>query len=208
MSIFVLQILLTNTGNDSIILKRLEVINIKINNKSTQDWLNIESIDKNGIIKLKNKNIFIKILRIQPINFNLKTALEKEAILNSYKIFLKTCHFNLQILVHTNKEDISKIIDNIKKSKNNSISVISRKYIEFLKKINSEKQTSTKNYYIIIDEHSETDNIENIHYLLNEKYLKIKECLNKCGNQVKECKKDEVIKVLHFCLNTSINLKK
>ena len=146
MSIFVLQILLTNTGNNSIILQRLEVIYVKINNKSTQDWLNIELIDKNGVIKLKNKNIFIKILRIQPINFNLKTALEKEAILNSYKIFLKTCNFNLQILVHTNKEDISKIVDNTKKSKNNSISVISRKYIEFLKKINSEKQTSTKNY--------------------------------------------------------------
>ena len=79
MSIFVLQILLTNTGNNSIILQRLEVIYVKINNKSTQDWLNIELIDKNGVIKLKNKNIFIKILRIQPINFNLKTALEKEA---------------------------------------------------------------------------------------------------------------------------------
>lgn len=41
---------------------------------------------KNGIIKLKD-NSYIKIIKIYPINFNLKSELEKEAILNSYKIF-------------------------------------------------------------------------------------------------------------------------
>ena len=112
------------------------MIYVKTNNNSTQDWLIVESIDKNGIIKIKNKNIFIKILRVQPINFNLKTSLEKEAILNSYKIFLKTCNFNIQILIHTNKEDISKIINNLKKSDNEHISIISQKYVEFLTKIN------------------------------------------------------------------------
>lgn len=183
--------------------------NVKTKSKSTQDWLCIENINKNGIIKIKNKNTYIKILKIEPINFNLKTSLEKEAILNSYKIFLKTCNFNVQILIHTNKEDISKIVNNVQKSKDNQISIISKNYIDFLNKINSEKQTSTKNYYIIVDEHVEEgqQNLENIYYLLNEKYFKIKECLNKCGNQVRECKKEEVLKILHFFLNTNINLK-
>ncbi len=177
--------------------------------KSTQDWLMIENIDKNGIIKIKNKNTFIKILKIKPINFNLKTILEKEAILNSYKIFLKTCNFNIQILIHTSKEDISKIISNIKKKEKNNLEIISKNYINFLNKINSEKQTATKNYYIIIDENFDEikNDIENINYLLNEKYLKIKECLSKCGNQVRECKKEEVIKIIHYFLNTNINLK-
>jgi len=185
------------------------VRNVKTKSKSTQDWLCIENINKNGIIKIKNKNTYIKILKIEPINFNLKTSLEKEAILNSYKIFLKTCNFNIQILIHTNKEDISKIVNNVQKSKDNQISIISKNYIDFLNKINSEKQTSTKNYYIIVDEHVEEgqQNLENIYYLLNEKYFKIKECLNKCGNQVRECKKEEVLKILHFFLNTNINLK-
>ena len=43
-----------------------------------------------------------------PINFNLRSDLEKESILNSYKIFLKTCDFDIQILVQSNKEDLSK----------------------------------------------------------------------------------------------------
>ena len=38
---------------------------------------------------------------------------------------------------------------------------------------------------------------------LNEKYLKIKECLSRCGNKVEEIdKKEEVEKILYSFLNT------
>ena len=54
--------------------------------KSIQKWIPIQKIIDKGIIKIE-KNKYIKILKIIPINFNLKTQLEKESILNSYKIF-------------------------------------------------------------------------------------------------------------------------
>ena len=69
-------------------------------NINTQDWLPIDKIYNNGIVKLKNKK-YIKIIKINPINFNLKSNLEKEAILNSYKIFLKTCNFDIQNLIQS-----------------------------------------------------------------------------------------------------------
>ena len=75
--------------------------------KSIQEWIPIEEIFENGIIKIK-KNNYIKIIKIIPINFNLKSNLEKEAILNSYKMFLKTCDFDIQILVQSKKEDLSR----------------------------------------------------------------------------------------------------
>lgn len=59
---------------------------IKIVIHSIQEWIPFEKILENGIIKLKN-NYYIIILKIKPINYNLKSNLEKEAILNSYKIF-------------------------------------------------------------------------------------------------------------------------
>ena len=65
---------------------------------STQEWLPIQKILSKGIIKLKD-NSYIKIIKVIPINYNLKSELEKEAILNSYKIFLKTCNFDIQILI-------------------------------------------------------------------------------------------------------------
>lgn len=72
---------------------------------SVQDWLPFQKILDNGIIKLE-ENLYVKIIQINPINFNLKSELEKEAILNSYKLFLKTCNFDIQILIQSNKEYI------------------------------------------------------------------------------------------------------
>ena len=89
--------------------------------KSIQELIPIEEILENGIIKLK-KNNYIKIIKIIPINFNLKSNLEKEAILNSYKMFLKTCDFDIQILIQSKKEDLSRhfsiIKNNLKNNKN------------------------------------------------------------------------------------------
>ena len=76
--------------------------------KSIQKWIPIQKVFDKGIIKIR-KNKYVKILKIIPINFNLKTQIEKEAILNSYKIFLKTCNFDMQILIQLNKQGGRKI---------------------------------------------------------------------------------------------------
>ena len=67
-------------------LKIKGVLILKNKFYSVQDWLPFKRILDSGIILLKN-NSYIKILKIYPINYNLKSELEKEAILNSYKIF-------------------------------------------------------------------------------------------------------------------------
>ena len=61
---------------------------------SVQEWLPFEKILENGIIQMKNKK-YIKIMKVLPINYNLKSQMEKEYILNSYKIFLKTFFFDM-----------------------------------------------------------------------------------------------------------------
>ena len=111
-------------------------------NNSIQEWLPFERILKNGIIKLKN-NSYIKIIKIYPINFNLKSELEKEAILNSYKIFLKTCDFNFQILIQSKKEDLSKHISCVEFQKNNEnkkLQKISQQYIDYITELNKKKK--------------------------------------------------------------------
>ena len=105
--------------------------------ESVQNWLPFQEILDNGIIKIDENN-FIKIINISPINFNLKSELEKEAILNSYKIFLKTCNFNFQILIESNKENLSNHILNIQENliqENENISEISKKYISYIKNL-------------------------------------------------------------------------
>ena len=170
----------------------------------------IDKILDNGVIKLKNKD-YIKIIKIIPINFNLKSNLEKEAILNSYKIFLKTCNFNIQILIQSNKEDLSQHISKIKKQKNNErekIQILSEKYIEYIKSTNKNKKSSSKNFYIVIKEENKNKkndkDIEKIIFdKLNDKYFNIKECLSRCGNLVINISEKEIVKkIIYSFLNT------
>ena len=183
----------------------------KIKELSVQEWLSIEEILDNGIIKLK-ENKFIKILKITPINYNLKSDLEKNSILNSYKIFLKTCNFDIQILIQSSKENLEKHItyiqENIQKKENNYLKNISEKYIEYIKKINLTKKSSNKNFYIIISNQipknsKNSNSIEIVKNELKEKYFKIKDCLSRCGNSVIEInRKEEAMKIIYSFLNT------
>lgn len=186
----------------------------KIN--SVQDWLPFDRVLENGIIKLKN-NSYVKIIKIIPINFNLKSNLEKEAILNSYKIFLKTCNFDIQILIQSNKEDLSKHISKIKnqiKEENKNLKILSNKYINFIQKINKNKKSSSKNFYILIKEFPENkkqkinENTEKIIFdKLNDKYFNIKECLSRCGNTVMDISEKEMAeKILYSFFNSRKNL--
>ena len=172
---------------------------------SVQKWLPLKKILNNGIIMLKDFS-YIKILKITPINYNLKSNLEKEAILNSYKIFLKTCNFDIQIFIQSIKKDLSNHILNLKKqnqNKNSLIQELSEKYIDYIQDINNQNKSASKNFYILI---KESQNNKKINYdlenekiiinNLNEKYFKIKECLSRCENNVEEISsKEEVIEL-------------
>ena len=185
----------------------------KKKNRAVQDWLPFQKILDNGIIKLKD-NTYIKIIKIKPINFNLKSELEKEAILNSYKLFLKTCNFNFQILIQSNKEDLSKHIKAINKNSINEkdyIQEISKKYIQYIKNLNHSKKSSSKNFYIILKYKNENKEIINFDDYatedLNDKYFKIKDCLARCGNIVTDFNnKKEIISILFSFLNIRLEV--
>lgn len=137
---------------------------------------------------------------MQPINYNLKSNLEKEAILNSYKIFLKSCNFNIQILIQSKKVDLNDHIKKLEKNKNkenNNLKNILSKYQENIIKINSINKSDSKQFFIIISEKIENKKEEIIIQELNEKYFKIKEGLSRCGNKIINInKKEEIEKIL------------
>lgn len=156
---------------------------------------------------MKNGN-YVKIIKVIPINFNLKSNLEKESILNSYKIFLKTCNFDIQIIIQSNKEDLSKHISKIRskcKLESNEIINISEIYVKYIENLNSKKSSSSKNYFILIRKFpiiKENDNESIIISELRDQFYKIKECLARCGNSVFEIKeKDIIINILNSFFN-------
>ena len=183
---------------------------------SVQNLIPIIQIKENGVIKLKNEK-YIKIIKVIPINYELKSELEKESILNSYKVFLKSCNFNLQILIQSKKEDLEKhffILEQEKKRKDTKDNQIYNDYIKYVKKINSENKSSSKNFYIIIHQDGEYQN-NNSQYNqekiiidnLSEKYFKIKESLTRCGNFIYEIDKKETIDILYSFFNYRKNIR-
>ena len=171
---------------------------------TVQDWLPFEKILENGIIKINN-NKYVKIIKIDPINFNLKSELEKEAILNSYKIFLKTCNFDIQILIQSNKENLLNHISKIKIQNENEkekIKKISENYIQYIKKLNKNRKSSNKAFFIIIKNKENKKTEEIIIEELNDNFYKIKECLSRCGNVVKDVtNREETREVLYSFIN-------
>ena len=166
-----------------------------------------KKIYDDGIIEYKN--YFVKIIKIIPINYDLKSNLEKEAILNSYKLFLKTCDFDIQIVIQSKKENLSKHISNIENyifnEKNSKIIEIAENYIKFINEKNNENKSSSKNFYMviksdisIINKEKNDEDINTAKSILSENYLKIKECLTRCGNLVQEVKSRQETKNIMF----------
>lgn len=185
---------------------------------SVQEWLPFDKFLNNGIIKLKN-NSYIKLIKIIPINFSLKSDLEKDAILNSYKIFLKTFNSNIQILIQSSKENLSKHISKIKEKnsnqKNENILNLSNNYIQFIEYLNQQKKSSTKNFFILLKKSPENKEITeftetNIINNLNDEYFILKECIMRCGNRVVEIEnKEEAKKIIKsFLKKEKINFSK
>lgn len=177
-----------------------------------------DKILENGIITIKNN--YVKIIKIIPINYDLKSNLEKEAILNSYKLFLKTCDFNIQIIIQSKKENLSKHFSNLKeisqKEENKKVKEIIEKYMIFIKNKNEENKSSSKNFYIIVNYNSENqikededkkllENLANNY--LNECYFKIKDSLSRCGNIIHDVNSQKEVENILLSFFESQNLK-
>ena len=142
------------------------------------DWLKIEIIYEDGIIKNIQKE-YIYILKIIPINFNLKSEIEKEVILNNYKKIFSNLEIEIQIFIKNKKINLEK---NKKYILENNNSIISKKYINYLE------------YYLIIKNKNKEK--------LKEIILKINEQLNQCKNKTEKLNKNEIEELIKTTLIT------
>ena len=171
-------------------------------------------IFNNGIIHYKN--YFLKILRVIPINYDLKSNFEKESILNSYKIFLKTCNFDSQILIQSKKENLSKHFSSLKEEENKqidkTITEIYSNYYSYITELNKINKSSSKNFYIILKYKLENFKSEDINKErvattnLTDMYFKVKETLTRCGNTILDVNtKEEIEEILFSFYNLRLN---
>ena len=173
--------------------------------KAVKSWFLIKKIE-NGVIELKNGKL-CKVLEVYPVNFALKSKIEQESILYQYKNFLSVCDFDIQILVQSKKGNldnhIAVIEENMKKEKSLETKELMQEYINMIKKESLKNAISKRFFIIFFSTQDKKGYKEHCILELNEKALKIKETLDKCGNYVKDFDEDnkELINMIYTYLN-------
>lgn len=165
----------------------------KVEYKDIKEWIPIKNIKDNAIY-LKNGSS-IKLFKVEPINFNLKSEGEQISILEAYKRFLKICNFDIQIIVQTDNIDLEKHIDEIERFKNSkpNLSDMVEDYINLVKDISNTRESISRRFYIV------TKNTNN---------EKIKEGISSCGNIISECSNGEIRKMLQRYFKKYIKVRK
>ena len=149
--------------------------------------VNVVDVEKNKL-KLADGTT-VSILKIEPINFKLKSKAEQLIILDSYKYFFKLCDFDMQVLIQTQKADTKKHVEEVRKCilYEPQIGDLAEDYMKLIDDITDVRGSISRKFFIILKTKSESEEVET---------AKIIEGLRGCGNNVVQCSEEETLNVL------------
>lgn len=129
------------------------------NPNSTQNSLQFAEIRDNMVIMTDGS--FRSIVACQSINFDLMSSREREGVEYAYQNFLNSLNHPVQILVRSQRVDISPYIDKLvdlrRDEDNMLLSVLMDDYINFIDVLAQEANIMDKSFYIVIPYFPEGD---------------------------------------------------
>src|SRR3989344_4352665 len=132
--------------------------NTLLNTRNFNYYIGVKEV-KDNFIYLPDKKKRVVILKIQPINFSIKTDEEKETIILQFQKLLNSIDFPIQILINTDTLDINSYLDSLKERIDNKLyGKLFKKYSEFLTSIISKNSIMNRNFYFIIPEVNAIEN--------------------------------------------------
>ena len=119
---------------------------------TTQDALDIEDV-VSGLVLLKDGSAAM-IMQVQSINFDLLSEEEQDAIMYAYASLLNSLTFPIQILIRSQKKDISAYIKLLQIQEQRQLNPILKEritqYREFVEKIVKERNVLDKKFYVVV----------------------------------------------------------
>lgn len=177
---------------------------------SSKDWLPIKAV-VNGIILLKNGD-YLKILEVLPINFKLRSKVEKRAIILNYREFLKACHYPMQVSIQCKKADIEPHIKRmegyLKEESNDNVKSMGKGYISLIRTL-GKKGAVSRRFFLIVP-YVQPAGVKSVDFSdvdkqLSEKGSNIQDYLKPCGNAVVDTGEigdtEYILNVLYSCIN-------
>lgn len=119
---------------------------------STQRYLPIAEIREDTVV-LKNGGLRA-VLRVNSLNFNLKSEIEQQGIIAGYQSFVNTLLFPVQILIRSTRLNIDPYIQNLKGKAEKQTSPLLKDqtldYADFMAKLVDIADIMQKSFYIIV----------------------------------------------------------
>lgn len=119
---------------------------------STQRYLPFSEIRDNLLIMKDGSTRMI--LKVQALNFNLKSSEEQDSIIIGYQRFLNSLRFPVQIIIRSLKVDIDAYVSKLKnlavKQQNPLLQEQTYRYIDFLTNLIDMAQIMKKEFYIVV----------------------------------------------------------
>lgn len=121
-------------------------------NATTQAHLDIEDI-KNDLVILKNGNVSL-IMETTALNFDLLSEEEQEARIHAFASLMNSLTFPIQIVLHTERTDVTKYIEKLRIVQGKQISPSLKKqieiYIKFVKNLTINNQVLDKRFFVVV----------------------------------------------------------
>jgi len=121
---------------------------------STQEHLEIEDII-DDLVLLKNGMVTL-VMQTTAVNFELLSEQEQDAKILAFAGLLNSLTFQMQIVIKTERTDVSNYVDNLQQYKAKQISNALKKqidiYMKFINNLTSNREVLAKNFFIAIPE--------------------------------------------------------
>jgi len=124
----------------------------KNNAPSTQEHLPIAGIQDDVIIM--NDSSVRAVLKVEPINFELKSETEQNGIIYGYQAFLNSLDFPIEIVIHSKKLDLErylmKLDERRKNVSNDLLRIQVEDYVDFVRRLITIANIMSKRFYVAI----------------------------------------------------------
>ena len=118
----------------------------------TQRYLDISEI-RDGLVVLKDGTMRV-VLLVSSVNFALKSEDEQNALVGSYRTFLNSFEFPLQIVIQSRKMNIDAYLDQLKQKEREQINELLRiqiaDYRQFVGELITLGEIMSKRFYIVV----------------------------------------------------------
>jgi len=127
--------------------------NTILNTRNFNYYVGVKEV-KDNYIYLPQKNKKVAVLKVQPINFTIKTDEERETIILQFQKFLNSIDFPIQILINTDTLDIKEYLKSLKKRviDDRLYKRLFKKYKLFLESTITNNSIMNRNFYLVIPE--------------------------------------------------------